>query len=140
MNYFELFEFDVAPIIDKSLLTKKYLLLQKQYHPDNYSLSDENEQNQYYDERSEIIEKNVLTTLKTLFNTAPSDGNVSTSYNYVLNEGPLDMRFPNFSGLFMTPERSYLELKGRKFNFTKLVWLNDMLNNPEYYELYQLYG
>ena len=56
MNYFELFEFEIAPIIDKSLLTKKYLQLQKQYHPDNYSLSDENEQNQSL-EMSSFINK-----------------------------------------------------------------------------------
>jgi molecular chaperone HscB len=56
MNYFELFEFDIAPIIEKSLLTKKYLQLQKQYHPDNYSLSDENEQNQSL-EMSSLINK-----------------------------------------------------------------------------------
>ena len=56
MNYFELFEFDVAPVINKSLLTKKYLQLQKQYHPDNYSLSDENEQSQSL-EMSSLINK-----------------------------------------------------------------------------------
>jgi molecular chaperone HscB len=56
MNYFELFEFEIAPIIDKSILTKKYLQLQKQYHPDNYSLSDENEQNQSL-EMSSLINK-----------------------------------------------------------------------------------
>ncbi|MCX6293446.1 MAG: Fe-S protein assembly co-chaperone HscB [Sphingobacteriales bacterium] len=56
MNYFELFEFEIAAIIDKSLLTKKYLQLQKQYHPDNFSLSDENEQNQSL-EMSSLINK-----------------------------------------------------------------------------------
>ena len=56
MNFFKLFEFDVAPIIDKSLLTKKYLQLQKQYHPDNYSLSDEYEQSQSL-EMSSLINK-----------------------------------------------------------------------------------
>ena len=56
MNYFELFKFEIAPIIDKSLLTKKYLQLQKQYHPDNYSLSDEDEQNQSL-EMSSLINK-----------------------------------------------------------------------------------
>jgi molecular chaperone HscB len=44
MNYFELFELEISPVIDKSLLSKKYLQLQKRFHPDNYSLSDENEQ------------------------------------------------------------------------------------------------
>ena len=56
MNYFELFDFDIAPNIDKSLLSKKYLQLQKKYHPDNYSLSDENEQTQSL-EISSLINK-----------------------------------------------------------------------------------
>jgi len=102
-------------------------------------ITDESEQNAYYSERSEIIEKNVLTTLKILFNTVPSDGNVSTSYNYVLNEGPMDISFPSLSGLFVTPQTSYLELKGKKYQFAKLVWLNDVLNNPEYYALFTEY-
>jgi molecular chaperone HscB len=46
MNYFELFEFDIAPIIDKDLLMKKYLFLQKKFHPDNFSLSNEFEQSE----------------------------------------------------------------------------------------------
>ena len=56
MNYFELFGFDIAPVIDKSLLSKKYLQLQKQYHPDNYSLSEEYEQIQSL-EISSLINK-----------------------------------------------------------------------------------
>ena len=56
MNYFELFEFEIAPIIEKSVLSKKYLQLQKHYHPDNYSLSDENEQTQSL-EMSSLINK-----------------------------------------------------------------------------------
>jgi len=46
MNYFELFEFDIAPVIDKNLLMKKYLFLQKKFHPDNFSLSNEFEQSE----------------------------------------------------------------------------------------------
>jgi molecular chaperone HscB len=46
MNYFELFEFDIAPVIDKDLLMKKYLFLQKKFHPDNFSLSNEFEQSE----------------------------------------------------------------------------------------------
>lgn len=43
MNYFELFDLPVAPTIDKSSLSKKYFELQKEYHPDFFSGSDENE-------------------------------------------------------------------------------------------------
>jgi hypothetical protein len=100
---------------------------------------DESEQNSYYSERSDIIKQNVLTTLKVLFNTSPYVNNVSTSYDYVINEGPTELNFPSVIGLFVTPENSHLELKGRTFNFAKLIWLNDILNNPEYYALFAEY-
>jgi len=86
MNYFELFEFDVAPIIDKSLLTKKYLQLQKLYHPDNYSLSDENEQNQSL-EMSSLINKAFAVfkdDLKTLGYFLEIKGLISEDEKYQL--------------------------------------------------------
>lgn len=43
MNYFELFGLPVAPTIDKSRLSKTYFELQKKFHPDFFSGSDENE-------------------------------------------------------------------------------------------------
>lgn len=43
MNYFELFDLPLAPTIDRSSLSKKYFELQKEYHPDFFSGSDENE-------------------------------------------------------------------------------------------------
>lgn len=68
MNYFELFGFDVTPVIDKSMLSKKYLDLQKQFHPDNFSLSDETEQATSLEISSQInkaftVFKNELQTL-----------------------------------------------------------------------------
>lgn len=44
MNYFELFGFEVAPAIDKKLLSKKYFVLQRQHHPDFFTQSDETDQ------------------------------------------------------------------------------------------------
>lgn len=43
MNYYELFNFKIAPKIDKTLVAKKYFELQKRYHPDFYTLSTESE-------------------------------------------------------------------------------------------------
>ena len=37
MNYFELFDLPVGLTIDKNILSKKYIALQKKYHPDFYS-------------------------------------------------------------------------------------------------------
>ena len=64
MNYFELFEMPISLNIDKTLLPKKYFDLQKKYHPDFFSQSDEEEQ-------SEALEKSssVNKAFKTLQNT-----------------------------------------------------------------------
>jgi len=45
MNYFELFEIPVSLQIDNNELKKKYLELQKKYHPDFSPEADEKEQN-----------------------------------------------------------------------------------------------
>ena len=41
MNYFELFEIPLSLKVDKSMLAKKYFELQKKYHPDFFTQSDE---------------------------------------------------------------------------------------------------
>jgi molecular chaperone HscB len=37
MNYYELFELPEKPVMDKTLVSKKYIALQKQFHPDFYT-------------------------------------------------------------------------------------------------------
>lgn len=41
MNYFELFEIPVSLTIDKAAITKKYVELQKKYHPDFFTQENE---------------------------------------------------------------------------------------------------
>jgi molecular chaperone HscB len=41
MNYFDLFEMPVSITIDKAQLTKKYVALQKKYHPDFFTQENE---------------------------------------------------------------------------------------------------
>lgn len=43
MNYFDLFGFTLAPVIDKTQVAKKYFELQKKYHPDFYTQATEAE-------------------------------------------------------------------------------------------------
>ena len=50
MNYFELYSFEEAPVIDKSDLSRRYFELQKKYHPDYYSSATEAE-------KEEVLEK-----------------------------------------------------------------------------------
>ncbi len=44
MNYFELFGLPVAPTVDRSVISKKYIELQKKYHPDFFSNAGTEEQ------------------------------------------------------------------------------------------------
>lgn len=43
MNYFELFDLPVAPVVDKSNLAKKFFELQRSNHPDFFTQATENE-------------------------------------------------------------------------------------------------
>ena len=56
MNYFELFEIPVSFTPDKSKLAEKYFSLQKKYHPDFYTKSDDSEQDDAL-EKSSMVNK-----------------------------------------------------------------------------------
>ena len=60
MNYFELFEIPVSIKVDKSLLNKKYVALQRKFHPDFFTQSTETEQAEAL-EQSSIINKAIKT-------------------------------------------------------------------------------
>jgi molecular chaperone HscB len=71
MNYFELFDLPVSFTIDKADLTKKYVALQKKYHPDFFTQSDEAEQELALEKSSAInkalkIFQNKDSTIKYL--------------------------------------------------------------------------
>ncbi|HEV8082720.1 MAG TPA: Fe-S protein assembly co-chaperone HscB [Chitinophagaceae bacterium] len=67
MNYFELFEIPVSPIVDQNKLSSQYFALQKKYHPDFFTNATEEEQNEVL-EKSSIINKG-FKTLKDPDNT-----------------------------------------------------------------------
>ena len=54
MNYFNLFNFKLAPVIDKTRVAKKYFELQKQYHPDFYTQATEAEKEEALEISSQI--------------------------------------------------------------------------------------
>jgi molecular chaperone HscB len=58
MNYFELFEIPVSLNPDKQLLNKKYIELQKRFHPDFFTQADEAEQAEVL-EKSSLINKGI---------------------------------------------------------------------------------
>lgn len=69
MNYFELFEIPVSITVDKAAIAKKYVALQKKYHPDFFTQGNEAEQEEALEKSSAInkamkIFKNQDATLK----------------------------------------------------------------------------
>ena len=54
MNYFELFEIPVSLQVDKNILSKKYVELQKKYHPDFFTRENEYEQANALERSSQI--------------------------------------------------------------------------------------
>ncbi len=69
MNYFELFEIPVSLTIDKAVVTKKYVELQKKYHPDFYTRENEMAQEEALEKSAAInkamkVFKTTDTTLK----------------------------------------------------------------------------
>lgn len=54
MNYFELFSIPVTLTPDKALINKKYVELQKKYHPDFYTQQDEAAQQEALEQSSAV--------------------------------------------------------------------------------------
>ena len=54
MNYFDLFGIPITLKVDKSILAKKYFELQRQFHPDFYTQSDESEQQAALEKSAQI--------------------------------------------------------------------------------------
>ena len=87
-------------------------------------------------------EKNILTTLKLLFPTTfPVVDNLHESYDLIVKK---DSTLPLYAYLKNPFYRrfyySHLNLNGSIFTFKKITWLNDILNNPVYQQLFIEYN
>ena len=54
MNYFDLFGIPITLKVDKTILAKKYFELQREFHPDFYTQSDESEQQAALEKSAQI--------------------------------------------------------------------------------------
>jgi Fe-S protein assembly co-chaperone HscB len=54
MNYFELYEIPVAPLVNASVIKKKYYELSRKYHPDFFTGADEAEQKNVLEKSSDV--------------------------------------------------------------------------------------
>lgn len=93
------------------------------------------------DEIRKNAEKNILATLQLLFPTSfPVVDNLHESYNLIAKN---ESTIPLFSVLrnpFKNFYYSYLNVDGNVFTFKKTTWLNDILNNPVYQQIFIEYN
>ena len=54
MNYFELFQIPVGPVVDKAIISRNYIALQKNFHPDYFTESGEWEQDEVLQKSADI--------------------------------------------------------------------------------------
>ena len=88
--------------------------------------------NEDYNTKHETINKNILTMLIVLFPTMyPQINNIGTSYDYIMNHYSKYLDINSFfSGDF-----AYLkfpEINRKVFTVSKVLWINDFLNHPDY--------
>jgi hypothetical protein len=80
-----------------------------------------------------IMSYNVMHMLKLLFPTSlPTKYNILSSYeNYIMQQ--TESGFSSIKELvFSNNKYSYLSMNGKKYTVTKVIWLNDVYNNPIY--------
>jgi len=86
MNYFELFDIPVSVSVDAATLNKKYVALQKKYHPDFFTQDNEAAQEEALEKSSEI--NKALKVLKnpdaTIFYVLQLKGLAETDEKYQL--------------------------------------------------------
>ena len=91
----------------------------------------------YYKERDSNIEENILTMLEILLPTKfPAINDLTTSYDVIF--GKWSYR-PFTMNPIITRNFSYMKNGGKTYTFKKIVWLNDIVNNPEYKKLLEDY-
>jgi len=92
---------------------------------------------EYYKERDSNIQENILTMLEILLPTKfPAINDLTTSYDAIF--GKWSYR-PFTMNPIIKRNFSYIKNGGKTYTFKKIVWLNDIVNNPEYKKLLEDY-
>ena len=93
-------------------------------------------------EKASILIENVKMMLSLLFLTAiPVSGNVKNSFDAIYSGGGSwipNLKFNKESAmeLLNTYYFSYLKIGGNEYTVNRIVWLNDVINNPDYSKLF----
>jgi len=98
----------------------------------------ENE-NQNEHETNLIIRENIMTMLYLLFPTGfPSQENIHNSYD-ILTMNESNHILSGISKIFKPVDYSYLKINGSIYTTSRVVWLNDLFNEPNFTNLLELY-
>jgi hypothetical protein len=104
-----------------SFLKRFAYLSQYSYDKDEYK---KNEQ------KKEVIDNNIMLMLKYLLPTRyPAVNNHYNSYDLLVGKRSLKALFFN---PFTTRKPTVLKISGKLYTLKKVIWLNDILNHPEY--------
>lgn len=89
----------------------------------------------YYAKRTANINNNVMLMLRYLLPTKwPVVNNHFNSYDLFIGKDPMHTLFFN---PFSTSKYVYLKLSSGTYTMKKIVWLNDLLNHPEYKKAFE---
>mgnify|MGYP001180373683 CR=1 FL=1 len=92
------------------------------------------------------ITQNVMITLTSIFPTSfPVVDDISNSIDHVLGSKTLgyfnyDTGSRMIGNMYRGREFSYLNVNGNDYTFTKLIYLNDILNHPIYFNVLKQYN
>ena len=85
------------------------------------------------EEKNDLIQKNIMTMLEILLPTKfPVIDNLHTSHDYVTN---FSSTYPLSFDKTKINMLSHLKLGGKEYTINKVVFYNDIINHPLYYQL-----
>lgn len=131
MNYFELFDLPICPVADKQVLSKKYIQLQRQNHPDYHVGSNDIYQQDALDNSANInaAYKTLKDDQATLAYFLDIKGYLSEEYKYDLPQTFLmEMMDLNEELSFMTKQEASEMIE--KHENQLLSTVVDILNQP----------
>jgi hypothetical protein len=105
---------------------------------------EENKLLEKYKRKNETIKNNIMIMLELLFPTNfPDINNIKNSFDIITSGLILKKQFVVPFESIEISDYSYMNFEefGKKiFTTTKIIWLNDILNHPDYKELIKKYG
>ena len=105
---------------------------------DNANVIDVSNPDKFYMERDRINNANIMIMLELLLPTGyPAKRDLNQTYDQIVGK-------KSFKPLFVLPfarnRYSYFKINGKPYTVSKVTWVNDFLNNPDYIKLLEKYN